>query len=41
MTVQERILAEFKATSGVGSTSGTAATYPDAQTKNPVRLGGL
>lgn len=33
VTVQERILADFKAESGVGSTSGTAATFPDAQTK--------
>ncbi|MGN8119297.1 ABC transporter substrate-binding protein [Labrys sp. 22185] len=33
VTVQERILAEFKAASGVGTTSGTAATFPDAQTK--------
>lgn len=33
VTVQERILAEFKAESGVGSTTGTAATFPDAQTK--------
>ena len=33
VTVQERILADFKAASGVGSTSGTAATFPDAQTK--------
>ncbi|WP_307276685.1 ABC transporter substrate-binding protein [Labrys wisconsinensis] len=33
VTVQERILADFKATSGVGSVSGTAATHPDAQTK--------
>ncbi len=33
VTVQERILAEFKAKSGVGSTTGTAATFPDAQTK--------
>ncbi|MDR3531423.1 MAG: extracellular solute-binding protein [Rhodopila sp.] len=33
VTVQERILAEFKASSGVGTTSGTAATFPDAQTK--------
>ncbi|MQT15331.1 ABC transporter substrate-binding protein [Segnochrobactrum spirostomi] len=33
VTVQERILADFKADSGVGSTSGTAATFPDAQTK--------
>lgn len=33
VTVQERILADFKEKSGVGSTSGTAATFPDAQTK--------
>lgn len=33
VTVQERILAEFKNVSGVSSTSGTAATFPDAQTK--------
>jgi putative spermidine/putrescine transport system substrate-binding protein len=33
VTVQERILADFKSASGVGSTSGTAATFPDAQTK--------
>lgn len=33
VTVQERILADFKAASGVGATSGTAATFPDAQTK--------
>jgi len=33
VTVQERILADFKAASGVGTTSGTAATFPDAQTK--------
>src|SRR5260370_35987676 len=33
VTVQDRILADFKAASGVGSTSGTAATFPDAQTK--------
>ncbi|HUG62065.1 MAG TPA: extracellular solute-binding protein [Methylomirabilota bacterium] len=33
VTVQERILADFKAASGVGETSGTAATFPDAQTK--------
>ena len=33
VTVQERILAEFKEKSGVGSTVGTAATFPDAQTK--------
>lgn len=33
VTVQERILADFKKASGVGSTSGTAATFPDAQTR--------
>lgn len=33
VTVQERILEEFKKASGVGSTSGTASTFPDAQTK--------
>lgn len=33
VTVQERILEQFKQMSGVGSTSGTAATFPDAQTK--------
>lgn len=33
VTVQERILANFKEASGVGSTSGTAATFPDAQTR--------
>jgi putative spermidine/putrescine transport system substrate-binding protein len=33
VTVQERILEEFKKASGVGGTSGTAATFPDAQTK--------
>ena len=33
VTVQERILDDFKKASGVGSTSGTAATFPDAQTK--------
>ena len=33
VTVQERILDEFKKVSGVGTTSGTAATFPDAQTK--------
>lgn len=33
VTVQERILEDFKKASGVGSTSGTAATFPDAQTK--------
>jgi len=31
--VQDRILADFKAKSGVGRTAGTAATFPDAQTK--------
>lgn len=33
VTVQERILEDFKAASGVGSTTGTAATFPDAQTR--------
>lgn len=33
VTVQERILADFKAESHVGSYVGTAATFPDAQTK--------
>lgn len=33
VTVQERILEQFKKATGVGSTSGTAATFPDAQTK--------
>jgi spermidine/putrescine-binding protein len=33
VTVQERILDEFKKASGVGTTSGTAATFPDAQTR--------
>eukprot|EP01037_Dinobryon_pediforme_P014634 gene14634-14758_t len=33
VTVQERILDDFKKASGVGKTSGTAATFPDAQTK--------
>lgn len=33
VTVQERILADFKEKSGVGGTSGTAATFPDAQTR--------
>ena len=33
VTVQERILEDFKKASGVGSTSGTASTFPDAQTK--------
>lgn len=32
-TVQDRILAEFKKASGVGSVSGTASTFPDSQTK--------
>ncbi len=33
VTVQERILADFRKASGVGSTTGVAATFPDAQTK--------
>src|SRR5579864_8393192 len=33
VTVQERILADFRKASGVGGTTGTAATFPDAQTK--------
>ena len=33
VTVQERILEDFKKASGVGTTSGTAATFPDAQTR--------
>jgi putative spermidine/putrescine transport system substrate-binding protein len=33
VTVQERILADFRAESHVGSAAGTAATFPDAQTK--------
>ena len=33
VTVQDRILSDFKAKSGVGKTVGTAATFPDAQTK--------
>ena len=33
VTVQDRILDEFKRASGVGAVSGTAATFPDAQTK--------
>ena len=33
VTVQDRILQDFKAKSGVGGTTGTAATFPDAQTK--------
>ncbi len=33
VTVQERILADFKEKTGVGETSGTAATFPDAQTR--------
>lgn len=33
VTVQERIVDDFKKVSGVGSASGTASTHPDAQTK--------
>ncbi|HEX3982696.1 MAG TPA: hypothetical protein VHX12_03290, partial [Acidisoma sp.] len=33
VTVQDRILQDFKTASGVGGVTGTAATYPDAQTK--------
>ena len=33
VTVQDRLLADFKSESGVGTTQGTAATFPDAQTK--------
>ncbi len=33
VTVQDRILSQFKKESGVGGTTGTAATFPDAQTK--------
>ena len=33
VTVQDRLLANFKQVSGVGSAQGTAATFPDAQTK--------
>ena len=33
VTVQDRILAAFQKESGVGGTTGTAATFPDAQTK--------
>lgn len=33
VTVQERILADFRAASKVGGTVGTAATFPDTQTK--------
>lgn len=33
VTVQDSILANFKKESGVGSVTGTAATFPDAQTK--------
>jgi len=33
VTVQDRILAEFKQASKVGGASGSAATFPDAQTK--------
>jgi spermidine/putrescine-binding protein len=32
-TVQDRILQDFKAKSGVGSVTGTASTFPDSQTK--------
>ncbi len=33
VTVQDRILADFKAKSGVRSATGTATTFPDAQTR--------
>ncbi len=33
VTVQDRILADFKNTSGIRAATGTAATFPDAQTK--------
>lgn len=33
VTVQDRILADFKAKSGVKSATGTATTFPDAQTR--------
>ncbi|NTF10581.1 extracellular solute-binding protein [Agrobacterium rubi] len=33
VTVQERLLSDFKSKSGVGGTVGTAATFTDAQTK--------
>jgi putative spermidine/putrescine transport system substrate-binding protein len=33
VTVQDRILADFKKSSGIGEAVGTAATFPDAQTK--------
>ncbi|MHB0980513.1 MAG: ABC transporter substrate-binding protein [Thermoleophilia bacterium] len=33
VTVQDRILAEFKAISGVKAATGTATTFPDAQTR--------
>ncbi|WP_131194978.1 ABC transporter substrate-binding protein [Lichenihabitans psoromatis] len=33
VTVQDRILSDFKKESGTGTTQGTAATFPDAQTK--------
>ena len=33
VTVQERILNDFKAASGVGSVSGKAAIFPDTQTE--------
>lgn len=33
VTVQERIIDDFKKVSGVGTATGTASTHPDAQTK--------
>src|SRR6218665_573689 len=33
VTVQARILSDFKAKSGVAKTTGTAAPFPDAQTR--------
>jgi putative spermidine/putrescine transport system substrate-binding protein len=33
VTVQDRILADYKKASGIGEATGTAATFPDAQTK--------
>lgn len=33
VTVQERIIDDFKKVSGVGNATGTASTHPDAQTK--------
>src|SRR5216683_455674 len=35
VTVQDRILADYKSVSGVGSTAGTAATFPECETKDP------